>query len=79
MCIYKKVVNLPPPFISSGYNKWRDQQPPTAILARQCREFGLNPPRYESNYNRVTIGGKTFYEHADMEDETGEREAFVPP
>uniref|UniRef100_A0A1I8IHN8 C2 domain-containing protein n=1 Tax=Macrostomum lignano TaxID=282301 RepID=A0A1I8IHN8_9PLAT len=70
---HRATCGLPIEYSTFGYNRWRDQQLPSTILARLCRENELDPPKYEPAYSRVTVDGRTFYEHSEVEDEAGNK------
>lgn len=43
---------------SDGYNAWRDTMKPTDLLIKQCKDNGLDSPRFTPG--RISIGNKVF-------------------
>lgn len=56
-------------FCRFGFNKWRDPQRPTQILAKICKDEGLDGPHY--NNGRVQVEGFTFRASGQIQDESG--------
>ena len=53
-----------------GFNKWRDPQRPTHILAKLCKDEALDGPHY--NNGRVQVEGITFRAPGQIQDESGD-------
>ncbi len=44
--------------VSEGYNAWRDCLKPSELLAKLCKENGLEDPQFSPG--RITVAGKIF-------------------
>ncbi|KAM9710649.1 LOW QUALITY PROTEIN: fer-1-like protein 6 [Menidia menidia] len=49
---------LPAHYSPEGYNAWRDSLGPSELLARLCRENGVDGPHFSPG--RVSVGGRVF-------------------
>lgn len=56
-------------FYRFGFNKWRDPMRPTQILAKICKEEGLDGPHYSTG--RVRIDNKVFGATSQVLEESG--------
>ena len=52
-----------------GFNKWRDPMRPTQILAKLCKDEGLDGPHYSTG--RVRIDNKVFGATSQVLEESG--------
>ena len=56
-------------FSRFGFNKWRDPMRPTQILAKLCKDEGLDGPHYSTG--RVRIDNKVFGATSQVLEESG--------
>lgn len=56
-------------WIRFGFNKWRDPMRPTQILAKLCKDEGLDGPHYSTG--RVRIDNKVFGAASQVLEESG--------
>ena len=63
------------PYSRFGFNKWRDPQRPTHILAKLCKDEALDGPHY--NNGKVQVDGVTFRAPGQIQDESGERVTYI--
>uniref|UniRef100_A0A1I8F3E7 C2 domain-containing protein n=1 Tax=Macrostomum lignano TaxID=282301 RepID=A0A1I8F3E7_9PLAT len=64
---------LPIEYSTFGYN---DGGPAAAVNntgSTLAAKTSWTPPKYEPAYSRVTVDGRTFYEHSEVEDEAGNK------
>lgn len=52
-----------------GFNKWRDPMRPTQVLAKICKDEGLDGPHYSTG--RVRIDNKVFGATSQVLEESG--------
>lgn len=52
-----------------GFNKWRDPMRPTQVLAKLCKDEGLDGPHYSTG--RVRIDNKVFGASSQVLEESG--------
>ncbi|CAB4005702.1 otoferlin-like isoform X4 [Paramuricea clavata] len=66
---HRATCGLQEQFATFGFNKWRDPQRPTHILAKLCKDEGLDGPHY--NNGKVQVDGITFRAPGQIQDESG--------
>ena len=57
-------------FLSFGFNKWRDPMKPSQILARLCKDEGLDGPTYTES-GKCKIENHIFSASSTISDEAG--------
>ena len=62
-------------FVRFGFNKWRDPMKPSQILARLCKDEGLDGPTYTAP-GKCKIENRIFSSSANITDEAGRHLEF---
>ncbi|KAK2574260.1 Fer-1-like protein 4 [Acropora cervicornis] len=66
---HRPTCGLQESYATFGFNKWRDPMRPTQILAKICKEEGLDGPHYSTG--RVRIDNKVFGATSQVLEESG--------